>query len=60
MAFEEGVHEMTCPKCGQRHRVKWSRLPVRDRSTVHCQRCHTVMYNRESVRDYGQATAIDD
>ena len=60
MAFEEGIDEMTCSKCGQRHKVKWSRMPVKDRSTVRCQKCSTVMYDRESVRDYYQASAIDD
>lgn len=60
MAFKEGTDEMVCNAYGQRHRARWYILPLRDRTTVKCQNCRTIMFDREANRDYYEVRAIND
>lgn len=52
MAFETGTEELTCPSCGARHLVRWSRMPVREQTTIRCIACKAVAYQAKTVRDY--------
>lgn len=58
MAFEESSGRLTCPSCGAEHEAKWSRMPVRERATLRCQACRSVLYEGSTVRDYYQVTLL--
>lgn len=52
MAFEEGTQELTCAACGAVHKARWSRMPVRERARVPCEKCRGTLYEGNTVRDY--------
>lgn len=60
MAFETGTVELACPACGARHRVRWSRLPVRERFKLRCVACGGTLAERKDVKDYEQPVLLDD
>jgi predicted Zn finger-like uncharacterized protein len=58
MAFEERTEELVCPTCGAKHRVRWSRMPVRERSTVECLSCTGLLFAGNTVKDYYQVDLL--
>jgi transcription elongation factor Elf1 len=52
MAFEEGEAQFECPACNALHTAKWSRMIVREQSTLRCQACNEIMYQGNSARDF--------
>lgn len=54
MAFEHGTERLTCKGCGATHEAKWSRMPVRESSTIACLACDGVLFSGKGLRDYYQ------
>ena len=54
MAFEEGKTRFTCPTCKAELEAKWSRLPVRERTTVQCIVCGATVLDEKSTHDYDE------
>ena len=52
MAFETGTDELVCPICRASHVAKWSRMPVREHTTIRCQSCGGIAHQSKTVRDY--------
>lgn len=52
MAFEEGVVGMSCPGCDTAHRIRWSRIPVRERATVKCLVCDAMVFEGKDCREF--------
>lgn len=59
MAFEVRTEQMVCRSCGAGHNLKWSRMPVRERATVKCKGCDSVLFAGNTVRDYYEVNLID-
>ena len=52
MAFETGTETLACPTCSAKHVALWSRMPVKELATVHCQACGGIVHRSNTVRDY--------
>jgi len=59
MAFEDGTNEKICPACGAQHKLKWHRMPVRERTTIECLSCDGRLYQGNSTHDYYEVRLID-
>ena len=53
MAFEEGTERITCKTCETQHKVRWSRLPVRETERLWCLQCEGILYEGKTTREYG-------
>ena len=52
MAFQEGNGQITCRACGAVHDVRWSRMPVRERTVIQCLVCRDIAYEGTTHRDF--------
>lgn len=59
MAFEEGTQELTCPECAAQHRLRWYRMPVRERMTIPCRSCGGILFAGNSTHEYYEVRLID-
>ena len=52
MAFETGTETLVCPTCSAKHVALWSRMPLKELATIHCQACGVIVHQSNTVRDY--------
>jgi hypothetical protein len=52
MAFQEGNGQIVCRACSAVHDVRWSRMPVREHTTITCLACRDVAYEGVTHRDF--------
>ena len=59
MAFEDKPCEMTCKACGAQHKMRWYRIPLRERTTVNCMACGGILFQGNANRDFYDVRLAD-
>lgn len=60
MAFQEGNDQIVCRACGAVHDARWSRMPLREHTTIRCLACREIAYQGTTIRDFFDLTLAQD